>query len=595
MKEPFFNKVKMKKRLFRKKLVLGILFLLIVVIFPPSTMGLVSRNHISFKKNDSMFQNIEMNHVCQCGGCFSKKNISSISPVYGERPILLVLIEFLDQPYSPSHDFDYFNDIVWDGVTSVVDYFLEVSYGQFTYSKAGILGWYSSSRCRIDEWEDNIVEISQEAFEIASQDQSFNFAQFDKNDDQIITYDELSIIVVSSGTRYQPSFAYYVRDAIENIVTWDGVSLDGECCFVSERWDWSSYAHELGHSLGLPDLYDYSFVDVTGDSYGVGPYDIMCTTYHKSHFSAWCKIRLGWIEPVIVENDGYYEVHDVETHPEAYLLPVTYSDSEEYFLVENRWRGINYDLQLPDHGIVIWHIDDSRLGEYWGGTVPRPNNNNNDESHKLVDIECADSPSSHFINADDFDAMRNWGDQYDLWDKNEYSFTDTSTPCNARLYNNSPSNVIIQVLSEPGPTMEVYFSVNGSPSENLPPDTPKKPSGPSSGKINEEHTFTTSSTDPDGDQIWYWFDWGDDTNSGWIGPYISGNEANASHVWSKKGSYEIRIKAKDIYGAESVWSDPLEVSMPKNRGYLLSELDFLRNVGWFQQLFRLFERSMELK
>jgi M6 family metalloprotease-like protein len=387
-------------------LVIIIAFLLIGVIILPSTTGIISRNHIFLKENDNMFQNIDITHTCQCGGGFSKTKIPSISPVYGKRPILLVLIEFLDQPHSPNHDFNYFNDIVWDGVTSVADYFLEVSYGQFTFTKAGILGWYSSSRCRIDEWEDNFVEISQEAFEIASQDQSFNFSQFDKNDDQIITYDELSIIIVSSGTQYQPSFAYYVRDSIKNIVTWDGVSLDGECCFVSERWDWSSYAHELGHSLGLPDLYDYSFVDVTGDSYGVGPYDIMCSTYHKSHFSAWCKIRLGWIEPVIVENDGYYEVHDVETHPEVYLLPVPYRDSEEYFLVENRWRGINYDLQLPDHGIVIWHIDDSRLGEYWGGTVPRPNNNNNDEAHKLVDVECADNPSSHFVNADDFDAIQ---------------------------------------------------------------------------------------------------------------------------------------------------------------------------------------------
>jgi len=558
-------------------LVIIIAFLLIGVIILPSTTGIFSRNNIFLKENDNMFQNIEITHICQYGGGFSKTIIPSISPVYGERPILLVLIEFLDQTHSPNHDFDYFNDIVWNGVTSVVDYFLEVSYGQFTFTKAGILGWYSSSRCRIDEWEDNFVEISQEAFEIASQDQSFNFSQFDKNDDQIITYDELSIIIVSSGTQYQPSFAYYVRDSIKNIITWDGVFLDGECCFVSERWDWSSYAHELGHSLGLPDLYDYSFVDVTGDSYGVGPYDIMCSTYHKSHFSAWCKIRLGWIEPVIVENDGYYEVHDVETHPEVYLLPVPYRDSEEYFLVENRWRGIHYDLQLPDQGIVIWHIDDSRLGEYWGGTAPRPNNNNNDETHKLVDVECADNPSSHFVNADDFDAMRNWGDKYDLWDKNEYSFTDTSTPCNARLYNNSPSNVIIQVLSEPGPTMVVYFSVNESPSENLPPNTPKKPSGPSSGKINEEHTFTTSSTDPDGDQIYYEFAWGDGTTSDWFGPYNSGEEVSAYHKWSKQGAYKVKVKAKDTKFAVSEWSDPLSVSMSRKRATQRLFLKFLEN------------------
>ena len=30
-----------------------------------------------------------------------------------------------------------------------------------------------------------------------------------------------------------------------------------------------------------------------------------------------------------------------------------------------------------------------------------------------------------------------------------------------------------------------------------------------------------------------------------------------------KGEYEIKVKAKDIFGAESEWSDPFEVTMPK--------------------------------
>ena len=60
-------------------------------------------------------------------------------------------------------------------------------------------------------------------------------------------------------------------------------------------------------------------------------------------------------------------------------------------------------------------------------------------------------------------------------------------------------------------------------------------------------------------------DWDDGTNSGWIGPFESCEIVNASHIWNTKGVYSIKVKAKDVNGAESDWSDPLAVSMPKNK------------------------------
>ncbi|MDH7517496.1 MAG: PKD domain-containing protein [Candidatus Thermoplasmatota archaeon] len=98
---------------------------------------------------------------------------------------------------------------------------------------------------------------------------------------------------------------------------------------------------------------------------------------------------------------------------------------------------------------------------------------------------------------------------------------------------------------------------------NSPPNKPVKPSGPAKGKVGTTYTYTSSTTDPDGDQIWYWFDWGDGSNSGWLGPYVAGATANASHKWTTKGTYNVKAKAKDVYGAESEWSEALSVSMPR--------------------------------
>jgi hypothetical protein len=98
------------------------------------------------------------------------------------------------------------------------------------------------------------------------------------------------------------------------------------------------------------------------------------------------------------------------------------------------------------------------------------------------------------------------------------------------------------------------------------PNKPEKVTGSVSGRIHNEYTYTTSGTDDDGDLLFYWFDWGDGSDSGWIGYYPSGEECSVSHVWTEEGNFEIKVKTKDIFGYESEWSDPLSVTMPRNKG-----------------------------
>ena len=99
--------------------------------------------------------------------------------------------------------------------------------------------------------------------------------------------------------------------------------------------------------------------------------------------------------------------------------------------------------------------------------------------------------------------------------------------------------------------------------KSRPPEKPEMPQGPKSGKVNEEYMYATSATDPDGDKIYYMFDWGDGKVTGWLGPYNSGEKVKLTHTWKKNGTYIIRVKAKDIHYSESQWSNPLVVSMPK--------------------------------
>ena len=98
---------------------------------------------------------------------------------------------------------------------------------------------------------------------------------------------------------------------------------------------------------------------------------------------------------------------------------------------------------------------------------------------------------------------------------------------------------------------------------NQPPDIPTI-DGPTSGKARRTYFYTAVTIDLENDKIAYLFNWGDGTTSGWTDFFPSGTEASASHSW-KEGNYDIRVKAKDDQGLESRWSNPLSITIPRNK------------------------------
>ncbi len=124
-------------------------------------------------------------------------------------------------------------------------------------------------------------------------------------------------------------------------------------------------------------------------------------------------------------------------------------------------------------------------------------------------------------------------------------------------------------------------------SENQPPEIPATPTGPSSGQKGEKYTFSAVTTDPDEDNVFYLFDWGDGTNSTWVGPYNSSVPGTASHTWADAGNFSIKAKAKDTNSAESDWSATHNISITLGpileiqdiSGGLLKITAVIKNVG----------------
>ena len=153
-----------------------------------------------------------------------------------------------------------------------------------------------------------------------------------------------------------------------------------------------------------------------------------------------------------------------------------------------------------------------------------------------------------------------------VWDgtaKGYPDITENNTQVILAVFGNTPH----ESFSDPpsGKSFNAYYSDECIAATlgvipNNPPETPII-TGPSSGNAGKAYTYTFSSTDPDGDDVYYCVNWSDDTGEVCIGPFASGEEVTTTHTWPEQGTYVINVKARDIYEAESNWGT-LTVTMP---------------------------------
>ncbi|MFQ6105279.1 MAG: M6 family metalloprotease domain-containing protein [Candidatus Glassbacteria bacterium] len=208
------------------------------------------------------------------------------------------------------------------------------------------------------------------------------------------------------------------------------------------------FCHEFGHSLGLPDLYDYD-----GSSEGIGGWGLMGSGSWggnqnqpelPTHMCAWSKEQLGWLTPIeLSSNTGLVSLPQVEDLP---IAVKSWRDGDytgvEYFLIENR-QQVGFDQSLITPGILIWHIDNSRP-------------NNNDEDHKKVDLEEADG-------ANGLDNSGNRGDAGDPWPGATWNrvFDWYSQP-NSDSYYGFRTEVSVVDIGDPDSLMDVRFTVRSA-------------------------------------------------------------------------------------------------------------------------------------
>lgn len=367
--------------------------------------------------------------------------------------VVTLLIEFTDVSNSPSHSVSYFSTFLFGSTSgSMYHYYREASYNQMSISGDVGPNWYTSSETMehygrdssgVDDFYGPIYRLVVEAVQLADND--VDFSQYDLDGDGVVD----NLIVVHAGPSQESSFntnaiwshSWAVVDAdqnspgIQELNTNDGVQVY-KYIMLAEGSPLGVFAHEFGHALGLPDLYD-----TDDSSKGIGKWGLMGggswlgspEGSSPSLPSAFSKVKLGWVDPVVVIEPLISEsIPSVRSSPTIYKLPIRDSDGE-YFLVENRQRE-GYDSSLPGDGLLIWHVDKDM-----------PDNSNDD--HRMVDLE----------EADEKDGGEDPEEATDPWYENRDGFHPTSEP-NSNAYGNERTGWRIKSIGPSGPVMTADIS-----------------------------------------------------------------------------------------------------------------------------------------
>jgi len=130
-------------------------------------------------------------------------------------------------------------------------------------------------------------------------------------------------------------------------------------------------------------------------------------------------------------------------------------------------------------------------------------------------------------------------------------------------------------------------------------EPPNKPTidGPNNVKVDDEPDYMFQASDPDGDDLMYYINWGDGYIEDWIGPYDSDEEVTLSHQWTVDGTFLIEAKVRDVYGEESDIETYQVIVEKKSRNLIIDTpfLNFLQNfLQQYPILYQLLLRFLRL-
>lgn len=304
-------------------------------------------------------------------------------PVTGEPRLLVIFAGFADGTSTspPGWAQDLFEP---DLPGSVTHFYHTMSFGQLRIQGTVAPTLYRSSRTAasfVGESAQSLGPYPIFVRDILRQaDADIDFSQFDGDGDGRV--DAVAIALLSAPRNFLLGPATGVaslgqEEFVSNDDRGDGrpirIPADQGTVQVAAGFELMSatISHEFAHLYGAPDLHR-AVASVRGDTperdtAGIGRWGVMGWGAlgwqgddGPNPFMAWTRVLFGWADIIdLAQASTQLRLEDATTTGQVARLRLP--DGDE-FLIENRQRLSWYDRNLPGEGLLIWHVDPSRIG-----------------------------------------------------------------------------------------------------------------------------------------------------------------------------------------------------------------------------------------
>lgn len=468
---------------------------------------------------------------------FSDKSVTGVFPSIGTSKMLVILVNFNNTTttYSQTNFDNYMNQSGYNfqsSTGSFRDYYLDNSYNLLDINTT-VVGWVTVSQ-QHDYYgpENKWAQLAYDAIVAAhNANPSLDFSQFDNDGDGQV--DGVAIFHQGPGqesTSYTGDVWSHTGSLTSSGLVYNGKTFGGYTMQPELLGSSSSMitvgvmCHEFGHNMGLPDLYDVNYTH-----HAMGIWDIMSggswINYGRTPcgHNAWSKYVLDWMNPIVINSPATLQLQDASSYSECYMINTPTVD--EYFLLENRQKlSGTWDIGLPGHGLIIYHVDETWIvNNIWSV--------NSTANHQGLDIEEADGTSTTTNDGDGGDPFPG--------SSNKTGFTDNTVPGSHSWAGASLGKPITNITENTTTHVITFDFMGGNPSEVVANFVGTPVTIPMGSSV----VFVSSSTAPNGTTLtdWQWtFDGGTpSTFSGEIPPAI---------VYNTVGTFDVSLTVTNSTG-----------------------------------------------